>query len=220
MRELTSTCNAYLAKSERAPTMSDSEIAEKLEAAGIAAASFTRLFDLNAALGRRRIAVRQRTADNRLRTVFHQIGVPQGEEPTIDPKPSFEFFSFGVAAPCTVQVTRSAAVVADFGGPTVDVADSFEVFIEGVARRVLAEKSGWTLRAVNIERNMDEVLLELPPDDIVAEASDRWTTWWHGSNFLAEFFTMWDISGQRSLQLNVWANGSVPAAFVRHLTPR
>ncbi len=209
---LTATCLEYLALSAAAPMMANAVITAQLHAAGGKAQEFARVLDLNQRFGGLRLP-----APDPRPSIFCTIGVPPHTRIDVSPGASIPFFDFGVAAPCGVDILQTGAVVADFSNdlPLVDVADSFEIFLEGLAR----EWHGWRRFETTDGRELSGSVTDVRPSltfpGYVAEASDRWTSWWQTDDYLARLSTMWDY--QRTVQFVVWHSGALPDAFDRLL---
>jgi hypothetical protein len=199
----------YLALATTVQTMTSGEVVEHFEEAGIHVGDFHDLLDVNSALG----GLQLPRPGDRSRKIVETIGVPTHYRPTSPTELFVPFFDFGVAAPCTVGISRSGSVVADFGNDLspIEVADSFEVFVEGQALEYRAQSIDTQPARVDLDVDRNEAPHWLPAGDRVEEASDRWTTWWHSPTYMARLSRMWD--GLRSPRLTVWAAEDAPNKF-------
>lgn len=212
VKDLTAVCRAYLDSGAAAPTMSTDDLVSHMVEAGIGGGdAFASLVELNELLGGRRI----RDRSERDRAIFHTIGVPSDFRFTDQSAAFVEFFDFGVAAPCEVGLNRAGSVVADFGlgAEPLEVAESFEIFLEGQAREMLAAVTYDHDVRAEVPGSIDDLLAVLPEEERVAEVCDRWTTWWHGEAYLARLSTLWNAA--RTPQLAVWTDRKVPSSFAR-----
>jgi len=206
--EVTSVCAEYLAAASPVRTMTNAELTDQLRTADIDPAEFSRILDLNDSFGGLQLPM----PDPRP-SIFHTIGISPRLRIDRSATTSVPFFDFGVAAPCGIEILSSGAVVADFSNdlPPVEVADSFEVFLEGLAREWLAPQLFETSDGRELPGNITDAMHGLQADGQVAPASDRWTIWWHTDDYLARLSTMWDY--QRTVRFVVWHGGSIPNAF-------
>lgn len=133
--EVTSVCAEYLATARPVRTMTNAELTDRLRTADVDPGEFSRILDLNDSFG----GLQLPTPDPRP-SIFHTIGIPPRLRINRSATTSVPFFDFGVAAPCGIEILGSGAVVADFSNdlPPVKIADSFEVFLEGLAHEWLA----------------------------------------------------------------------------------
>lgn len=207
-QEVTSTCAEYLATARSVRTMTNSELVEQLKAARLDPSDFTRILDLNGSFGGMKLP----TSDPRP-SIYHTIGIAPRARINLTPPVSIPFFDFGVAAPCDVEILRSGAVVAEFSNdlPPVEVADTFEVFVEGLALEWLAPQIFGKSDGRQLAGNITDARRNLVAKGRVAPASDRWTTWWQTNDYAARLSAMW--GHQRTVQFVVWHSGNIPASF-------
>jgi len=211
----TKICEDYLARGKPFRTMSNTEIAVLLESHEIAPHRFNELLRLNDMIGGRRIPVAQ-TINGRTRTIQHSIGVPPDASLSDSSDPSVEYFAFGVAAPCTVEVSELGTVIAQCGSGPEEVAESFPMFLEGQAHEVFAESLGWPVStATYTDRTATTLRAELPTESLVTEATDHRSAWWHTNDYVADLTTFW--MGSTDVRLRVWSKSGAPPSFERFL---
>lgn len=207
---MTKILDDFLGWGRPAKTLTRAELEDELAEHDCAGDKASRVFELQDRFGGTRIQDRRRTDYE----IWQTIGVPSTDGVYLDRAGVLlvQFFDFGVAAPYEVALRLDGSVVATNGLEVIDAAASFECFLEGLAHESHVSQRFSNADGINVPRNFESALSDLPLKSRVSAASDHLTTWWHADSWAARLRTIWD-GAPPTIDLLVWNPNEAPEGF-------
>jgi len=206
---LSEVCAELLSRAEPAKALAYADLGDALAEHGLPPSQSRRLLELHARFGCRRIRDLSRETQ-----IWLTLGAQRVERTNDANDVIVEFFDFGVAAPYGVFVTPDGAVLASDGIARINVARSFECFVEGIAHEQHASEKFDSAVGATMQLGWAELLELLPTDPVVAAASDDHSVWWLTDSWAARLRKTWETEPPpRSIDLTVWNAASAPEQF-------